>query len=64
MENRKKTGERRNDIIDLVVDQLHDETKTDSKEEKTEFENNAEIDSNSITKAEFDKELLLIAQVN
>lgn len=64
MENRKKTGERRNDIIDLVVDQLHDETKTDSKEEKTEFEKNAEIDSNSITKAEFDKELLLIAQVN
>jgi len=63
LEERRKSGARRNDIIDLLVDELKDQGKVaNSEEAETEFEKDAAIDVTSIgSKAEIDMEIALIS---
>lgn len=62
MDHRKATGERRNDIIDLILDQMKEGKEEVKEDTEDDFEKNAAIDTSGIKKTELDKELVLIAQ--
>lgn len=62
IETRRKTGQRRNDIIDLLVDELKQDKPSAPKDEaEDEFEKDANIDMSKVQDVELDMEIALIS---